>query len=316
MKHKHMVALLCGSMICLAACQNESEELPAKAELSMSVVARIGDTPLLQGRYAGTDLNNVEFANGDAIGIFMDELSVVKWTYESLAWEPQEKVYWPEKENSHTFRAFYPYTDADSYEGIPMPTLLGQTGSIESVSKCDFLVASTTQSYGEDGVVSFQGEGKSFCHISSLVHLEIKASEDLSTATLTKVSLVGTNIVAPTSYSFAEGVSITPDNQSDLLELEMSNAMSNGDLTLYLVVNEKLSDTNVVTLTLEYTVDGKNYIAQKVGFADNIFQGGMQQSYTITVKNRTVLISGSEISPWEQGSQIEDIIIDAEEKES
>lgn len=317
MKHRHIVALFCYGMTCLASCQSENEWLPSQAtELSMSVIARIGETPVLQGRYAGTDLNSAEFATGDSIGIFVDEGEVIRWDYESLSWVSEEQVYWPDKENEHTFRAFYPYASATSYNEVPMPSLLNQTGTMESVAQCDFLTASTTQSYGEDGVVAFQGEGKSFSHVSSLIHLQINASEDLASATLTSISLTGANIVAPSVYSFTDGVKLSPDSQSDELQVALNYDMTSGNAVWYFVVNEKLDATSVVTLALEYTVDGKSYQATKTGFADNVFQGGMQHSYSLTVKNRTLFISGSAISPWEQGNEMEDIIIDAEETEA
>lgn len=317
MRQKYLAVLLCCNMVGLAACQHESCDTgSAEEELSMSVVARIGNVSSTKGRYAGADLNNAEFTTGDAIGIFTDEQSVVCWNYESLGWAAEVKTYWPDKEDEHVFRAFYPYTDADSYNEIPMPSLQGQIGNFESVSNCDFLIASTTQSYGESGVVSFQGEGKSFQHISSLIQLQIKSAEDLSSAVLNKLSLAGTNLFAPSTYSFTDGVTLSPDGLSDLLTIELDNDMSGGDVTLYLVVNEKKNTATDVTLTLEYTVDGQAYTATKTGFANNTFTGGMQQSYTLTVMNRTLVISGAEISPWEQGNELEDIIIESDKKES
>ena len=315
MKHKHMLAVLCGSMICLAACQNESEVLPAKAELAMSVVARIGDAPLLKGRYVGEDPDNVEFAEGDAVGIFVDDRPVVRWRYESLSWVPDEKVYWADRENVHVFKAFYPYASATSYEGIPMPGLQKQTGDLESVAACDFLVASVAQSYGSDGTVAFQGEGKSFRHVSSLVGLLLKAEEDLADATLLRVSLEGDNIVSPSLYSFSEGVELQPDDFSDALEISPQVAMEGEDKQFYLVVNEKLDETSTVVLTIEYEADGKTYLAKKEDFSSNVFQGGVRQDYTIVIRNNQLVVSGSQISAWEQGSELEDVVIDSKEKE-
>lgn len=315
-KHKHLLALAC-SLLGLASCQNEKESLPLpSAELPMSVIARIGEVPVVQGRYAGSEPNSAEFTTGDQIGIFVNDAPAVCWTYESLSWVPASKAYWPDKTSSHEFRAFYPYSSATSYTQVPMPTLLGQTGSMESVSKCDFLVASTTQSYGDDGIVSFQGDGKSFRHLSSLIQIQINADEDLANATLTRLTLSGANIVAPSVYSFTDGVQLTPDAQSDVLTVDLNYDTTQGSHTLYLVVNEKLDASSDVSLTLNYTVGNQTYQATKSGFSGNLFQSGMQHSFTLTVMNRTLHITGGTIQPWESGNELEDIIIDATEQAS
>lgn len=312
MRHKHILACIC-CMICVTSCQNESKELPSSmAELSMSVIAHIGEPPTLIGRYAGQDLNSVEFTAGDSIGIFMDEEDVVRWDYGSISWIPEKKTYWPEKENDHTFRAFYPYTDATSYDDIPMPSLLEQNGKMEELYKYDFLAATTTQSYGEDGTVYFHGKDNSFQHKSSLIHLQLNAVEDLANATVTKISISGSNIVAPSTYSFTNGVSLSSNSLSNLLVISPNQNMKAGNATYYMIVNEKLDATSVVTLTIEYMVGDQLYIAQKSGFSDNKFQSGMQHSFSITIKNRTLTITGGEISPWDSGEDIEDIIIDAQ----
>ncbi len=316
MKHKHLLALAC-SLSWLVSCQNESESLPLQsAELSMSVIARIGEPSVIQGRYAGSEPNSAEFTTGDQIGLFVDDEPAVCWTYENLSWTPSSKVHWPDKVSSHQFRAFYPYSPATSSTQVPMPSLLGQTGSMTSVSQCDFLAASTSQSYGDDGIVSFQGEGKSFLHISSLVQIQINADEDLSNATLNRLTLSGANIVAPSVYSFTDGVQLTPDSKSDQLVVDLNYDMTSGSHTLYLVVNEKLNTTTDVSLTLEYTVGNQSYQATKSSFSGNVFQGGMKHSFTLTVLNRTLHISGGTITPWQPGNELEDIIIDATQQAS
>lgn len=315
MKHKHILACIC-YMSCMASCQSESDNLLNQtAELSMSIVANIGDTPSITGRYIGSDLKNAEFTTGDSIGIFINDLPLTRWDYVNISWTPKEKTYWPDKENSHSFKAFYPYSEAINYENIPMPSLLGQDGTLTKLPQHDFLVAETSQEYGDNGIVYFQGEGKSFRHISSLVELTIHNTEDLATATLNKISLSGTNIVSPTNYSFTDGVSLNTNENSDLLEITPNKSMTEGNAIYYLIVNEKLDTSSIVTLTIEYTVNNKVYTAVHSNFSGNQFQGGMQNSFAITIRNRTLHIYGSEISPWTQDNELEDIIIDSQEKE-
>ena len=197
-----------------------------------------------------------------------------------------------------------------------MPSLKNQTGTMESVAACDFLMAEKSQSYGENGVVNFKEEGSAFNHISSLIQLTIKSGKDLASATLTSLWLTGANLVAPSTYSFTDGVKLTPDEESDEVSLALNYDMSEGDITYYLVVNEKLSATSTTTLTLQYTSGGNTYTATKEGLAGNVFQSGMMQSFTLSVQNLELLVTGSEISPWEQGNTMEDIVVDAKKEEA
>lgn len=315
MKTNIIPALLCGSIICLSSCQNENMVSNEQPSLFMSVVAGIGNTHAT-GRYAGASPNSAAFTNGDAIGIFVNETPLVRWEYNGQAWNPEQTVYWPDKETEHHFKAFYPYAEAASYNEIPMPTLKNQTGTMESVAACDFLIAQKGQTYGENGVVDFQEEGNTFNHVSSLIQLTIKSNKDLASATLTRISLTGANLAAPSTYSFTNGVKLVPDDQSDEVSLTPDYDMSEGDITYYLVVNEKLSTASVTTLTLEYTSGGNTYTATKEGLAGNVFQSGMMQSFTLSVQNLELLITGSEISPWEPGNTLEDIVVDAKKEEA
>ena len=40
------------------------------------------------------------------------------------------------------------------------------------------------------------------------------------------------------------------------------------------------------------------------------------QSFTLSVQNLELLVTGSEISPWEQGNTMEDIVVDAKKEEA
>jgi len=86
-----------------------------------------------------------------------------------------------------------------------------------------------------------------------------------------------------------------------------------GEETLYFIVNEIQNATTPFKISVEYTVNEKSYMAQMSGFANNSFVGGMCQSYTITIQNNSLVISGAEISPWGVGESLDDIVINGEE---
>ena len=91
--------------------------------------------------------------------------------------------------------------------------------------------------------------------------------------------------------------------------------MNGADATFYFILNAKSDESAPVTLTLEYTTGGKTYVASMTNFAGNVFAGGMQQSYTISVKDSYLIVSGGDISPWGSGETMDDIIINGQAKE-
>ena len=315
MKKKYFV-WSCVVMTFFSACQQAENVNQQVGELPMSIVASISaQKNIPNSRYAGTDPNNVVFKESDRIGVFVDNGSVSEWVYSASEWNSTTTVYWPDKINPHTFCAFYPYDEDDvSITAVPMPSLLNQTGTIESISQCDFLVSSVTQSYGDDGVVKFQGDG-AFSHVSSLLQLTFKGVEDLSSSVLKKIKIEGENIVAPTTFSFNDKkVSVLSSDDSDVLEVSLSHEMDGENVTYYFILNEKLDASSVVTLTVEYTTGDKTYVAQKKGFAGNVFAGGVCQSYIMTIMDRLLVISGSSISEWGDGESLDDVVLDGKEK--
>lgn len=303
-------------MTFFVACQQAEVENQEAEDLRMSISASInGQKESPNSRYEGANPSEVAFSTGDAIGLFVDGKSAVKWTFESLEWTTDGIVYWPDKTKSHTFRAFYPYTEAATYTGVPMPSLLNQKGTIESISACDFLVATKVQSYTDGSMVKFTGEDHSFNHVSTLLKLVFKQGEELNGAILTKVTIEGSNIVSPSSYSFEEGeVTLVPDASSDILTADGLSYDMSSEQALYFIVNEKQDAATSVKLSVEYQVDGKNYVAQMNNFANSVFAGGLCQSYVITVLNSSLVISGADISAWGVGESLDDVEINGEEK--
>ena len=319
---KHLKETLKGGMLCIsmafmASCQECEWTNSQSDDLAISVVASISPVNgISQSRYAGSEPNLVEFAEDDRIGIFVDGGAPVQWTYGASGWSAEGVVYWPDKTDEHLFQAFYPYAEGATVDNIPMPGLKNQDGTMASLSNCDFLKASTSQSYGTNGVVEFKGEGKTFVHVSSLLKLTFKGDEDLQSSTLDKISVSGKDIVAPSCYSFEDGtVTLSSDDSSDLLEVALEHEMNGADATFYFILNAKSDATDPVTLTLEYTTGGKSYVASMSNFAGNVFAGGMQQSYTISVKDSYLIISGGDISPWGDGETLNDIIINGQVKQ-
>lgn len=310
----------CIVMTFFTACNQAEVENQNAVDLRLSITASIkGQEKQPVSRYVGDDPSMVDFEQGDRIGVFVDDNPASLWVLGQTGWNPNVLVYWPDKVNDHIFRAFYPYAEASSVENVPMPSLKTQSGTVASISSCDFLVASVTERYekqgetGRDGVVDFRNE-HSFEHVSSLLQLSFRGDGDLKSSTLEKIQIEGADIVAPSTYSFLDRkVSTASDASSDVLTVLLSHAMNGQDATFFFILNEK-KDVSPVVLTVEYSSNGKHYVASMENFAGNFFEGGMCQSYTFTIKDSSLIISGSSISPWGEGETLDDIVINGEER--
>ena len=312
---KYSFVWSCLVMTFFVACQQTEVENLKAEDMRMSISASInGQSKSPKSRYAGTDPSHVEFQTGDAIGLFIDSKPAIEWTLASSGWNTSEIVYWPDRTKSHTFRAFYPFAETLSCGTVPMPSLLNQTGTIESISACDFLVATKEQSYQEGDMVEFKGEDASFKHVSTLLKITFKEGAELNGAILKKIAIEGTGIVSPSTYSFEDKiVTLTPDTNSDVLSVDgLSQDLSDG-FTYYFIVNEKQDASSLVKLAVEYEINGMAYVAQLSSFAGNVFDGGMCQSYIITIQNNVLVVSGADISSWGVGESMEDIVINGEE---
>ena len=312
---KYSFVWSCLVMTFFVACQQTEVENLKAEDMRMSISASInGQSKSPKSRYAGTDPSHVEFQTGDAIGLFIDSKPAIEWTLASSGWNTSEIVYWPDRTKSHTFRAFYPFAETSSCGTVPMPSLLNQTGTIESISACDFLVATKEQSYQEGDMIEFKGEDASFKHVSTLLKITFKEGAELNGAILKKIAIEGTSIVSPSTYSFEDKiVTLTPDANSDVLSVDgLSQDLSDG-FTYYFIVNEKQDASSLVKLAVAYEINGIAYVAQLSSFASNVFDGGMCQSYIITIQNNALVVSGADISSWGVGESMEDIVINGEE---
>lgn len=318
---KQLIAAVCCVCALFAGCEQAEELDSMGGKLEMSMLASIeGSDNSGASRYAGDAPNSVAFTKGDAIGMAVGEGEFVKWVY-NTAWKPEgASVNWNDKTSNHNFRAFYPYADNASKGSVPMPELANQTGEMTCVAEKDFLVASKTQTYGTNGEVLFTGDD-AFKHVSSLVALTLKAEGELTSATINEISIEGTDILTPTTYSFdVDKVTLDSDNSKkiDLLKLNPSHSMDSNNKNFYFVLNSGTVDLSAVTLKIDYTTSKGSYIAELKGLGTNEvhkFERGKQYSYSLKVAGGELVISGNEIQDWGEGLILNDIVINGTQQQ-
>ena len=322
MKRK-LILTACFAVLFFTACQQEDVDGNFE-NLPVSIEANIGNSSGMPvGRYVGNEPNLATFGSGDAIGLMVNEGSFVKWTCDGSKWSPTGNgVYWKDKVSNHQFHAFYPYEykEGMSMSDVPMPNLFGQDGSMTEVAKRDFLVASKSQNYGTDGVVSFtEDEDAPFGLVSSLIQINIKGIGDLKNATITGITIEGNDITTPSSYSFVnDKVTMDTEKTSNKMEAsELEREMDSKDQSFYFILNAGTVSSSEIVLTIAYTSASKKYKAKLQGLGNSTenFSRGKQYSYTLKISDGVLTMTGNEIKKWETGESLDEIIINGEEQQ-
>jgi len=312
MKKKIYFAAIC-CMAMLAGCQQAEGIMNPSEELIMSIEASIGDAA--RSRYAGDTPNDVNFTNGDKIGLSVNGGTFYEWEYQNASWKRADGniAYWDNKTNKHTFKAFYPFGKITSEGAIEMPELTGQDGTMTSVAARDFLIAQKDESYATaSGVVSL-----TFNHVSSLITIKLKGEGDLVGATINQITITGNNILASSTYKFGETAPVTvAGDQLNTMTLEPNCTITAGTNKLfYFIFNSGTANLSDVNLTIAYTSGGKDYTATLNGLGgdDSKFISGEQHIFSLKIADGVLSISGNEIEDWNGTEDVEDIVINGVE---
>lgn len=311
MKKIFIAAVCCMAM--LAGCQQAEGIMNPSEELIMSIEASIGDAA--RSRYAGDTPNDVNFTNGDKIGLSVNGGTFYEWEYQNASWKRADGniAYWDNKTNKHTFKAFYPFGKITSEGAIEMPELTGQDGTMISVAARDFLIAQKDESYATaSGVVSL-----TFNHVSSLITIKLKGEGDLVGATINQITITGNNILTSSTYKFGETAPVTvAGEQLNTMTLEPNCTITAGtDKLFYFIFNSGTANLSDVNLTIAYTSGGKDYTATLNGLGknDETFISGEQHIFSLKIADGVLSISGNEIKDWIGTEDVEDIIINGVE---
>lgn len=329
MKKNFLAAMCC--MFLVTGCLQTEEIGGENEKLRMYVEASVGRDGAVAGRTVLGDGGAISFSDCDEISLSVNGDSFVKWIYDEddNDWNPEGgTLYWNGKGN-HQFCAFYPFVSDATLTNVPMPYLTGQTGEKDCLGTYDFLTATKEQGYGTNGVVTL-----TFNHQSSLVVVTLKGEGDLlstvdNEVVINKISIFGTDIATPSTCQFTDEGPVVVLESGDgkavnALEVPMTAnyKLPTAGATYYLVVNSGTVDLEDADLSIEYTSGGKIYVATLYGMSDDAdseitkFVSGKQYSYALKVMSGEIVVSGNEISEWDEVIKIDDVIIGVEQNES
>ena len=156
--------------------------------------------------------------------------------------------------------------------------------------------------------------------------LTLKNADDLASATIKKILLEGTDLVANSNYSFIAGddrkVSLEEGDNDDVMIANFENGFKmNENSVFYFVVNSGTVNLSNVKLSITYkSAGGDVYTVTKQGLnqenSDGKFKRGFFYNYGIKVMtDKSLLISGYEIDEWDEDVSF-DITIDNSQKQN
>lgn len=284
--------------IIITGCDKSNEQI-SDLPTQLSIKASIENIKKSTSRYAEGNINKTDFNTNDSIGLFINKGAVTKWVY-NKNWIPQTKVLWPEQNDEHEFCAFYPYSKNSSYEKVILPLLSNQEGTVESLEKYDFIVASKMQSKKLSSVVEFVGEDNNFKHKLCLLSLNLYAVYDLNGAIVKRIKIISPNIACRMEYSFEDNdISVDTNTSGDTIcVLNQEIDMKGSNKIVYCMV-PPFSDESVISLVVEYRLNGEECTAVSSDFADNNFKAGTLQSYNVYVENNNISILSTTVAPWD-----------------
>lgn len=294
-------------MLALAACQQN--EVVNEENGNIPVVVKTSIDGMLGSRVSTEAGGTGTFVEDDAIGLFMAETdNLVNYTLQGSTWMATPQLYWPNKNDEFKFEAFYPYVENATRTAVPMPVLTNQDGTLENIGQNDFLVASVSQNYGTDGIVSL-----SFVHQYTLLAFNLNIMTDGGEGiTLNSFKLDGEKIVAASDYSFAtSSVQYKEDGAGSSLTVTRNAAYNKENETLYILLNP-VQLTEGLKVTCEYIAGEKQYAATAT-LPDPSLAASKLVQYKLSIKEKEVLVSGCTVTPW-TSEELEEITIDAFER--
>lgn len=293
------------------SCEDNSDCSPDPNQTPISVSAEIIDLPVL----SKTSISNGSTAawiSGDVIGLFCSQTlpaaaTNVPFTASGsgpFTWASNPVIYWADATTSHTFLAYAPYASGNTAAAVKLPTLTGQTGTVNPAM--DLLISNNLGTTGtarpSDGLAAL-----TFTHALSLVEFDIVIDASITAgATLP-------------SFTLAAGAS------DKMYTTDASSTIALSDATITLGSSGTINSTKVIPATAPTlsTIATKVYVLilpgtftaptlqidLKEGSAAAIavpaksigtttFAAKTKYTYTVTVTRTALSISTPTITDW------------------
>jgi hypothetical protein len=310
---KYMTLFLMGAWL-LTGCSgdetplaNSSNSTDSEGPLYVSLVARVSSVTEQAETRAGSESSSY-FTTNDQMGLVMDGESFSCWTY-SNGWAASTAIYWPDRDQNHTFCAYYPYAAASVSTAIPMPDLSKQSGLSTDLRQYDFVAATVTTDYAStsNGVVKFTSSN-ALQHKLSLVKLALSNAKDLQGSTINKVVWTASGLTTTATYSFTTDEVTYSTTAANTLTSEPSLTMSGTTQNLQYICNPKAASGDLA-LEIHYTNTQNQTKVASTTLSGKELAAGKQHTCSVSVEGDVITIDEITVADWGEGTDLGTVTI-------
>ena len=241
--------------------------------------------------------NDVTYENGDEIGLYVvnydgsttgtlkdqeNQVDNMRFTYNSGTWNPDESIFWKDKNTAADFYAYYPYNESVNISAHPFSVNADQSTE-ENFWASDFLWGKTSNVLPTPLAVPIKTK-----HSFSRILVEIKAGKGFTDETWTNAtkSIKIYSVQTSATIDLSTGVATATGNKEEIIPLKTSENNYQA-----MIVPQVVEDASRLVVA---TVDGTDYVYRN-GYE---FKANTQHKFTITV-NKTDGSVNITIGEWD-----------------
>ena len=307
---------IAAAALLFAACANEEDGIGNNGPVAATVKADISNNIKTRGT-----ADNNSWTTGDAIGVYVTSAgntkgTNVKYEYDNGYFTSASPIYFRDNKEQ-TFSAYYPYIDDPKNDKFNEEGWLINDWTIDynnpsnTLLANDFLFASGATASKESPTVNFTklnnaseslpDKDHRFKHKMSMIAFTVTAGEGiesgksyLQSITLDKIKTQG-KINVKTGATEATGTSSTTT-------LPVTGFLTDARTCQFILFPQQFEKNElIISCNVKYNENTINNYTTTLTLP-NGFEGGKKYTYTITVKNNSIVIENANITPWGIGA--------------
>lgn len=298
---KKLFALVATALLMHSCMQEELiskfEKNPINILIGMEIQSRANDVTYEDGDEVGLYIVNYDGSTAGTLKDKENHVDNMRFTYNSGTWNPDESIYWMDKNTAMDFYAYYPYSESENISAHPFSVKTDQSLE-ENFWASDFLWGKASNVLPTPMAVPIKTN-----HSLSRILIDIKAGNGFTDETWAAAnkSIKIYNVQTSAAIDLSTGIATATGNNSEIIPL-------NTDENNYqaMIVPQIVEDGSKLVVV---TVDGVDYVYRK-GYE---FKVNTLHKFTITV-NKTDGNVNIVIGEWDNdeadgyGEATEDVI--------
>ncbi len=298
----YKILSITAAALLFAACANDDELQGNNGPVAATITADISNS-------ANTRATAVEntWTASDAIGVYATSNGITKAdnkkyvtadaTGNFAAADDANTIYFLDTQDV-TFSAYYPYS-ASLTDGKLSWTMAEVEANKPGTA--DILYTSgATASYASPNV-KFDATGHPFKHCMSLIEFVVNCGSGVSATANTLQSVTLKNIYTKGTFNTTTGATVADgnrDNYTHNFGVSLSADAANRTFKVVMLPQSLQSNKMEIEVALKNGNVENTYKTTLTPSTDNQFKAGYKYTYTITVKNTSIIIENANIQAW------------------